>query len=123
MWCGVSGQRPACGPAIPLNLFATLAIKLGMSKIGLIVIGIYILGAVITFGLAMVSGFAIMIKLCGAPTSSTLSCFVPGYQVFCIFKYWKKFRALFIFQCSMCMTWPVRGLGHLFSLLSTMFFS
>jgi hypothetical protein len=65
-----------CFLTILLDLFATLAVKVGMSKIGLIVIGIYIMGAVITFGLAMVSGFAIMIKLCGGPNVLNVKLFL-----------------------------------------------
>ena len=67
-WSGSYSADPLIRGGIPcgvfvltilLDLFAALAVKLGMPKIG--VIGIYILGAVITFGLSMVSGFGMMI--------------------------------------------------------------
>ncbi|MFP6764653.1 MAG: hypothetical protein VB858_13585, partial [Planctomycetaceae bacterium] len=120
IWAGVP-----CGVfflTILMLLFLGLAGKFVggalLAKLWILFFGIVILGAVITFGMAMVSGIGMLIQLSGDPNISGAKLFfVPGYQVYCVFKYWKRYRKLFIFQCSVLLTWPAFGLGYLFSFL------
>ena len=135
-WVGKYSADPLIWGGVPCGVFALtvaaflssdLALMVSGRLAGFITLGVFviaILGAVITFGMAMVSGFGMLIQLSGDPKVSRAKLFfLPGYLIYCIFADWKRYRKLFIFQCSVLMTWPAFGLGWLISgLISTLLF-